>query len=148
MGGAKITSGGDTRITRIGAVLRKYKLDELPQLWNIMAGQMCFVGPRPEVASFVEPSRAIWKELLKAKPGLTDPSSLIYRNEEELLSQYEDAETAYRTEILPRKLELSARYLRGRCMVSDCRLLLWTVRYSFFPVGFDANRLVERFIEG
>lgn len=146
--GPAITSAGDLRITRAGDFLRTYKLDELPQLWNIIAGQMRFIGPRPEVPSYVELSSALWKELLESKPGLTDPSSLAYRNEEQMLSRYENAHTAYRDEILPRKLRLSIRYLRRRSIFSDCRVLLWTVRYSFFPWTIDAARFTKDILKG
>jgi lipopolysaccharide/colanic/teichoic acid biosynthesis glycosyltransferase len=143
--GAGITARGDPRVTRVGAFLRKYKLDELPQLWNVVAGQMRWIGPRPELPSYVDPHDRLWRVVLSERPGLTDLSSLVYRNEEELLAQSGDPDRTYREEILPRKLVLSAHYLATRDFVSDCRLLLLTARYSFRPVGFDPNRILAAF---
>src|SRR5471030_368440 len=105
--GTSITAGLDPRVSRVGALLRKYKLDELPQLWNIMRGEMQFVGPRPELPSFVEPGNALWRAVLREKPGLTDLSTLVYRNEEDILARRSDPERAYREELLPRKLALN-----------------------------------------
>jgi len=145
LAGPDVTAGGDVRVTHIGIWLRKYKLDELPQLWNIVAGQMSFIGPRPEVPRFVDAENSLWQEILASKPGLTDLSSLVYRDEERLLSDYQDIETGYRTQILPQKLALSALYLKRRSLVSDCQLLLWTVHYSLFPDRFHANRVKAKF---
>jgi lipopolysaccharide/colanic/teichoic acid biosynthesis glycosyltransferase len=143
--GPGITARGDPRVTRVGAVLRKYKLDELPQLWNVAAGHMRFIGPRPEVPSCVEPNDRLWRIVLSEKPGLTDLSSLVYRNEEELLARSSDPDRVYREQILPRKLDLSAHYLETRDFGSDCRLLLLTARYCLFPVGFEPTRILEAF---
>jgi len=145
--GARITAGGDARVTRVGAFLRKYKFDELPQFWNIVRGDMQFIGPRPELPSLVNPEDSLWKAVLSEKPGLTDLSTLVHRNEEEILSGYSDPEWAYRAEILPLKLSLSARYLAKRDLSSDFKLLLLTARYSFFPSGFDAKRVLHSFAE-
>ena len=144
-GGAGITARGDPRVTRVGAFLRKYKLDELPQLWNVVAGHMRLIGPRPELPAYVNPYDRLWRVVLSERPGLTDLSSLVYRNEEELLAQSGDPDRTYREEILPRKLALSAHYLETRDFVSDCRLLLLTARYSFLPAGFDPNRILAAF---
>jgi lipopolysaccharide/colanic/teichoic acid biosynthesis glycosyltransferase len=143
--GAGITSRGDPRVTRVGAFLRKYKLDELPQLWNVVAGHMNLIGPRPEVPAYVNPDDRLWRTVLSQRPGLTDLSSLVYRNEEELLAESVDPDRTYREEILPRKLALSAQYLQTRGFASDCRLLLLTARYSFLPVEFDPNRILAAF---
>jgi lipopolysaccharide/colanic/teichoic acid biosynthesis glycosyltransferase len=143
--GAGITSRGDPRVTRVGAFLRKYKLDELPQLWNVVAGHMRLIGPRPELPSYVNPDDRLWRAVLSERPGLTDLSSLVYRNEEEILARSGDPDRTYREEILPKKLALSAHYLETRDFVSDCRLLLLTARYSFLPVGFDPNRILAAF---
>jgi lipopolysaccharide/colanic/teichoic acid biosynthesis glycosyltransferase len=143
--GAGITSRGDPRVTRVGAFLRKYKLDELPQLWNVVAGHMRLIGPRPELPSYVNPYDRLWRVVLSERPGLTDLSSLVYRNEEEILAQSGDPDRTYREEILPRKLVLSAHYLETRDFVSDCKLLFLTARYSFRPVGFDSNRILAAF---
>ena len=145
--GSLLTAGGDPRISRVGAWLRRYKLDELPQLWNIMRGEMQFVGPRPEVPLFVEPGNALWRAVLREKPGLTDLSTLVYRNEEDILARCSDPERAYREELLPRKLALNAAYRRVRSLGADCKLVLLTARYSFLPYGFDPDRIVKTFLE-
>jgi lipopolysaccharide/colanic/teichoic acid biosynthesis glycosyltransferase len=145
--GRSITAGGDPRVSRVGALLRKYKLDELPQLWNIVRGEMQFIGPRPELPAYVEPQDARWRAVLREKPGITDLSTLVYRNEEEILARFPDPERAYREELLPRKLELSAAYGRVRNPGADLKLILLTARYSFLPNGFDSNRILKTFLE-
>jgi lipopolysaccharide/colanic/teichoic acid biosynthesis glycosyltransferase len=144
-GGVGITARGDPRVTRVGAFLRKYKIDELPQLWNVVLGHMRLIGPRPELPGYVDPRDRLWRVVLSERPGLTDLSSLVYRNEEELLAQSRDPDRTYRQEILPRKLALSAHYLETRDFASDCRLLLLTARYSFLPAGFEPNRILAAF---
>jgi lipopolysaccharide/colanic/teichoic acid biosynthesis glycosyltransferase len=146
--GTRITAGGDDRITAAGKWLRKFKLDELPQLWNIAAGDMRLIGPRPDVPAFVEMGDPLWRQILGAKPGLTDLASLVYRDEERILATYADTERAYREQVLPAKLALSASYMRERSFASDCRLLVLTARYSFVPSGFDPERIKSRFLKG
>ena len=145
--GSSITAGRDPRVTRVGALLRRYKLDELPQLWNIMRGEMQFVGPRPELPRFVEPGNALWRAVLRERPGLTDLSTLVYRNEEDILARRSDPEQAYRKELLPRKLALNASYRQVRSLGTDFKLVLLTARYSFLPYGFDPDRIVKIFLE-
>ena len=147
LSGAGITASGDARITKAGAFLRKYKIDELPQLWNILAGQMQWIGPRPEVPAFVNPQDPLWRMTLSEKPGLTDLSSLVFRNEEEILATYSEPARAYCEKILPCKLTLSARYLQKRTFISDCKLLFLTVKYSFCPAGFHPDRIRSLFVE-
>jgi lipopolysaccharide/colanic/teichoic acid biosynthesis glycosyltransferase len=144
--GSSITAGRDPRVSRVGALLRRYKLDELPQLWNIMRGEMQFVGPRPELPAFVEPADPLWRAVLREKPGLTDLSTLVYRNEEDILARRSDPERAYREELLPRKLALNASYRRVRTPGADFKLVLLTARYSFLPHGFDPDRIVKTFL--
>jgi lipopolysaccharide/colanic/teichoic acid biosynthesis glycosyltransferase len=108
--GMMITAAGDMRVTRVGAVLRKYKIDELPQLWNVPAGDMHFIGPRPELPPLVNTGDPLWRAVLSGRPGITDLATLVYRNEEDLLAQCEAPEFAYRHHILPRKLALSVQY--------------------------------------
>ncbi len=125
--GGQLTASGDPRVTRVGALLRKTKIDELPQLINVLRGEMSFVGPRPEVPKYVEMYREAYAELLKVRPGITDLASLKYRNESEVLGQYEDPEKAYVGEILPDKIELGRRYVRERNMLMDIAIILRTL---------------------
>lgn len=132
-GGPPLTRRGEARITRAGRVLRRWKLDELPQLVNVLRGEMSLVGPRPEVPQFVNPEDPLWRRVLAVRPGITDPASLEFRNEEELLAAAEDVERYYRDVILPRKLMLSARYLESRTFFSDVKILFQTVTASWLP---------------
>ncbi len=125
--GGPLTASGDPRVTKVGALLRKTKIDELPQLINVLRGEMSLVGPRPEVPKYVEMYRDAYAELLKVRPGITDLASLKYRNESELLGQYDDPEKAYVGEILPDKIELGRRYLRERNMLMDIAIILRTL---------------------
>jgi len=144
-GGARITAGNDSRITPVGTVLRRYKIDELPQLWNIVRGEMQFVGPRPEVPLFVDAKHPLWQKVLATKPGLTDLATLVYRHEESVLAGARNPEETYKTSILPDKLALSAHYQAMRSLRTDLTLLGLTARYSFIPAGFNAMRIRERF---
>jgi lipopolysaccharide/colanic/teichoic acid biosynthesis glycosyltransferase len=130
-GGPQLTRKGEARITRVGAWLRKWKLDELPQLVNVVRGEMSLVGPRPEVPEYVDESDPLWRRVLEARPGITDPASVEFRNEEELLAAAENVEEYYRKVILPRKLEISAAYLERRSTVSDLGIVLRTVAASW-----------------
>jgi lipopolysaccharide/colanic/teichoic acid biosynthesis glycosyltransferase len=145
--GAPITADGDARITRCGKVLRKYKLDELPQLWNVLRGDMSVIGPRPEVPNFVDMTDAAWRSVLQVNPGITDLATLLHRDEEEILKGFGDVEEGYRDAVLPRKLALNLEYLRERSFWSDIKLLVLTARYSFLPSGFDPAR-IKRIIFG
>lgn len=118
----------DQRITKTGRWLRKYKLDELPQLINILKGEMSFVGPRPEVRKYVDlysPEQAI---VLSVRPGLTDYASLEYINENQVLSTYSDPEKAYVEIIMPAKLLLNLKYIRQRGMITDLEIIFKTLR--------------------
>lgn len=143
--GPQITSGGDARVTRVGRVLRKYKLDELPQLLNVVRGEMNLIGPRPEVAEYVDLS-PLWRQTLKRTPGVTDLASLCFRDEEEVLGRQPDPETYYRNVLLPRKLELNVEYAEIASVWNDFRLLGLTAYYSILPSRFDANRVQAMFI--
>jgi lipopolysaccharide/colanic/teichoic acid biosynthesis glycosyltransferase len=125
--GAGITSAGDKRITRVGKVLRDTKLDELPQLLNVLKGDMSLVGPRPEDPRYVEFYTEEQRALLRHRPGITSSASLAYRSEEALLTG-EDSLERYRQEILPHKLSLELEYLKHRTLWSDIKLILHTVR--------------------
>jgi len=125
--GPLITSAGDPRVTRVGRVLRRWKLDELPQLVNVLRGEMSFVGPRPEVPRYVDMFAEAYQELLAVRPGITDLASLTFRDEETLLARSANAEELYVHEILPRKLALSRAYVRQRSLGLDVRLIARTV---------------------
>jgi lipopolysaccharide/colanic/teichoic acid biosynthesis glycosyltransferase len=143
--GTKVTASADPRITRIGRVLRAYKLDELPQLWNVVRGEMSLIGPRPEVPAFVDTRDPLWRSVLSVRPGLSDLASLVYRHEEKVLAVASDPEAFYRSEVLPRKLRLSTFYIRNRSVAKDLKLLLLTARYSFLPVRFEPQRVLRSF---
>jgi lipopolysaccharide/colanic/teichoic acid biosynthesis glycosyltransferase len=125
--GALITVGGDKRITRIGHVLRRYKIDELPQLLNILKGEMSFVGPRPEVREYVQLFRKDYAKLLTVRPGITDPASLTYSEEETVLASSGNGEKHYIGNILPDKIALSLRYVENRSIFTDVRLVFRTI---------------------
>jgi lipopolysaccharide/colanic/teichoic acid biosynthesis glycosyltransferase len=120
-----------TRITRVGRWLRRWKLDELPQLWNVLVGEMSFVGPRPELRRYVELFRSDYEELLRRRPGLTDPASIAYRHEAEMLARDPDPEAAYVGRILPDKLRLSREYAGSRTLLTDLGVVLRTVGSLF-----------------
>ena len=125
--GLQITVGRDSRITRVGAVLRKTKLDELAQLLNVFTGEMSFVGPRPEVKRYVDLYTPYQRQVLLVRPGITDYASIAYRNENDLLSGAADPEKMYIEEIMPAKLELNMKYLREISPVTDLRLIFRTI---------------------
>ena len=132
--GLRITNSNDKRITPIGYFLRKSKIDELPQLYNIANKTMSFVGPRPEVYEYVDLSNDIWMEVLSVRPGLTDPIMLNFRNEQELLDQCDkDKELFYINKILPYKLKISLSYIRRRSWITDLRIILYTIIIIFLP---------------
>jgi lipopolysaccharide/colanic/teichoic acid biosynthesis glycosyltransferase len=146
--GRAITAVGDNRVTRAGKVLRRFKLDELPQLFNVLKGDMSMVGPRPEVPEYVQLDAPIWQAVLRVRPGITDLASLIYRDEERILGASGDPETAYRNQVLPAKLLLNLAYLRSRSFRQDLKLILLTVRYSFLPRKIDPERISRTFSAG
>jgi lipopolysaccharide/colanic/teichoic acid biosynthesis glycosyltransferase len=125
--GSFVTIGDDPRITRIGRVLRKLKIDEVPQLINVLKGEMSFVGPRPEVPQFVEMFRRDYAEILTVRPGITDLASLKYRDEAALLAEAEDPEQEYVTRVLPDKIRLAKEYLERSSFLFDLRLIAITV---------------------
>ena len=125
--GLAITVGRDSRITRVGAVLRKTKLDELAQLLNVFLGQMSFVGPRPEVPKYVELYTPYQRQVLLVRPGITDYASIAYRNENDLLASAPNPEAMYIEQIMPDKIELNMKYLREISPLADIRLILKTI---------------------
>lgn len=126
--GMQITVGGDARITRVGAVLRKYKLDELAQLLNVLRGEMSFVGPRPEVPRYVRLYSEAQRKVLLVRPGITDLASIAYRNENDLLARSDDPERTYVEKVMPAKLELNRRYIVEFSLLGDLRLIGRTIR--------------------
>src|SRR5690606_14762041 len=126
--GPSLTEGeSDPRITRVGRVLRKLKLDELPQLVNVLRGEMSLVGPRPEVPKYVELFRGDYADILRIRPGITDLASLKYRDEAALLGQADDPESLYVSEILPDKIALAREYLARSSFWFDLGLIAKTV---------------------
>lgn len=125
--GGQLTAGEDPRITRVGRLLRKIKLDELPQLINVLKGDMSFVGPRPEVPRYVEIFRDDYRELLTVRPGITDLASLKYRDESEVLGRSSDPETTYVEQVLPEKIALGKQYLRRSSLWFDVGLIFKTL---------------------
>ena len=125
--GLAITVGRDNRITRVGALLRKTKLDELAQLINVFVGEMSFVGPRPEVQKYVDLYTPYQRQVLLVRPGITDYASIAYRNENDMLAEAEDPERMYIDVIMPDKIELNMKYLREISPLADIRLILGTI---------------------
>jgi lipopolysaccharide/colanic/teichoic acid biosynthesis glycosyltransferase len=125
--GKLITVGADRRITRSGQFLRKFKLDELPQLFNVLIGDMSLVGPRPETPGYVQFYTPEQRQVLNVRPGITDLASIAFRHESELLAQYADPEHAYIHEIMPQKLALNLQYLDRANVVTDILIILQTL---------------------
>ena len=126
-GGSSVSVAGESRITPLGAKLRKYKLDELPELWNVLIGDMSFVGPRPDVPGYADKLKGEARAILKLKPGITGPASLKYRNEEEILAQQPDP-IKYNDEVIyPDKVKINLEYLRHWSFWLDIKVILCTV---------------------
>lgn len=125
--GGMLTAGGDPRVTRVGRYLRKTKVDELPQLLNVLRGEMSLVGPRPEVRRYVDLFRRDYDEILSVRPGITDLASLKYRNEESSLGLAADPELEYVTRVLPDKIALAKEYVRRSSLLLDVSVIVQTV---------------------
>ena len=126
-GGSSVSVAGESRITPLGAKLRKYKLDELPELWNVLVGDMSFVGPRPDVPGYADKLVGEDRVILKLRPGITGPASLKYRNEEELLAGVDDPQTYNDTVIFPDKVRINKEYYYNWSFRKDIRYILQTV---------------------
>ena len=125
--GSSVSVAGESRITPLGATLRRYKLDELPELWNVLKGDMSFVGPRPDVPGYADQLQGRDRDILRLKPGITGPASLKYRDEEELLAQVDDP-VRYNDEVIyPDKIRLNLYYLDHYSFVKDIQMILCTV---------------------
>ncbi len=148
--GSLVTGGGDPRITRNGALLRRSKLDEMPQLWNVVRGDMRLVGPRPEVEKYVEMYDEEQRRVLDNKPGITDVASLAFRNEEALLEAADDPAEFYIEKLMPAKIALNLEYAARRNIFSDCGVILDTVlvvtgiKRQPLPEGFDEPSSASR----
>lgn len=125
--GKQITIGNDSRITKIGILLRKYKLDELPQLINVFKGEMSLVGPRPEVPRYVKLYTEEQRKVLKIKPGITDLASLRYKDENELLGDKQDPEAFYISTVMPDKLSLNLEYMKKNNVIFDIYIIIKTI---------------------
>ncbi len=125
--GNSVSIKGESRITPLGAKLRKYKLDELPELWNVLIGDMSFVGPRPDVPGYADKLEGDDRRMLLLKPGITGPASLKYRNEEELLAEQDDPQK-YNDEVLfPDKVRINIEYLDNWSFWQDIKIIIYTV---------------------
>ena len=145
--GLRITSGGDNRVTRVGRMLRKFKIDELPQLFNVLKGDMSLVGPRPEVEEYVKLYEKDYRKILKRRPGITDVSSVIFREEEAVLKNQVDPEGYYKSILLPEKIRLAKEYIEHSSFSYDLKLILITLHRIFYrpALARDAHR--ERIIQ-
>jgi len=136
--GPDITSAGDNRVTPVGRYLRKWKLDELPQLWNVLKGEMSMVGPRPELPSYVRNYTPEQREVLSVRPGITDLAAIQYRHEEQLLASSNDIVRFYTQVVLPHKLSLNRLYIEKLSLFLDVELILQTLRV--IPAAGAANK--------
>jgi glycosyltransferase len=125
---SQITVGKDSRITKVGDFLRKYKLDEIPQLINVLIGDMSLVGPRPEVPKYVALYTEEQREILKVRAGITDYASIEFSNENDILANETDPEKAYIEKIMPRKIELNKKYLSEISVMIDIKIILLTIK--------------------
>jgi lipopolysaccharide/colanic/teichoic acid biosynthesis glycosyltransferase len=124
---SSVSVAGESRITPFGAILRKYKLDELPELWNVLIGDMSFVGPRPDVPGYADKLKGEDRLILRLRPGITGPASLKYRNEEEILAQVDDP-IKYNDEVIyPDKVRINLDYYRHHSLLGDLRYIVETV---------------------
>lgn len=122
-----VTSSSDPRITPIGAFLRKTKIDELPQLFNILIGNMSFVGPRPDVPGYADELKGNQRKILKIRPGITGPATLEYKNEEEILEKKSNPEKYNREVIYPHKVSINLRYINNYSFIDDIKYILLTI---------------------
>lgn len=130
--GPKITAQDDNRITRVGKILRNWKLDEIPQFYNVLKGDMSIVGPRPEIYDYVQHYSVEQLQVLDVKPGITDLASIKFRNESQLLAQCDNIQDYYIQTIMPKKLQLNMIYLKRRSLFYDTFLILQTVKAILF----------------
>ena len=137
--GAQVTVDRDPRITGIGRIMRKTKLDELPQLFNVLLGDMSFVGPRPEVQKYVDLFHDDYKILLSVRPGITGLDSIAFRHEEDILAKASDPQAAYINEVAPAKIELAKQYVSKASVPFDIKLI-WLTIVSVLGIGKSSNK--------
>lgn len=130
-GGSSVSVAGESRITPLGQVLRKYKLDELPELWNVFIGDMSFVGPRPDVPGYADVLVGTDRNVLKLRPGITGPASLKYANEEEILAKVENPKEYNDKIIFPDKVRINLEYYRNHSLLGDIKLIFATIFRSY-----------------
>lgn len=130
-GGSSVSVAGENRITPFGRVLRKYKFDELPELWNVFIGDMSFVGPRPDVPGYADVLVGTDRDVLKLRPGITGPASLKYANEEEILASVENPKEYNDTIIFPDKVRINLDYYRNHSLLGDIKLIFATIFRSY-----------------
>lgn len=129
--GSSVSVAGESRITPLGAKLRKYKIDELPELWNVFIGDMSFVGPRPDVPGYADSLKGNDRNILKLRPGITGPASLKYANEEEILTLVDNPQEYNDTVIFPDKVKINLEYYHNHSFIGDLRLIFATVFRSY-----------------
>lgn len=130
-GGSTISVAGENRITNLGRVLRRYKLDELPELWNVLIGDMSFVGPRPDVPGYADVLDGADRDVLKLRPGITGPATLKYANEEEILARVADPQRYNDNVIFPDKVRINLDYYHNHTFIGDIRLIFATIFRSY-----------------
>lgn len=130
-GGSSVSVAGENRITPLGHVLRKYKLDELPELWNVLIGDMSFVGPRPDVQGYADALEGTDRNVLKLRPGITGPATLKYANEEEILARVPDPKRYNDEVIFPDKVRINLEYYNNHSFIGDIRLIFATIFRSY-----------------
>lgn len=130
-GGSSISVAGENRITPLGATLRKYKLDELPEFWNVFIGDMSFVGPRPDVPGYADQLQGEDRDILKLRPGITGPASIKYANEEELLATVDDPIKYNNDVIFPDKVRINLEYLHHHSIFGDIKIIWDTIFRSY-----------------
>lgn len=129
--GSSVSVAGENRITPLGAKLRKYKLDELPELWNVLIGDMSFVGPRPDVPGYADMLTGNDRNILKLRPGITGPASLKYANEEDILALVDDPQSYNDTIIFPDKVRINLEYYNNHTLIGDIQLIFATIFRSY-----------------
>ena len=130
-GGSSVSVAGESRITPLGQVLRKYKLDELPELWNVLMADMSFVGPRPDVPGYADVLKGSDRDILKLRPGITGPASLKYANEEEILAKVANPQQYNDEVIFPDKVRINLEYYKNHTLAGDIKLIFATIFRSY-----------------